>query len=164
MRWNKRWMDYGKCWFYKSIINKKKKKSLDSKNGIKELKVHTWLKYYPWKELSQKTLPAPFIPEKIDNFDKKYCENIDEISEETQIRYEKIMLWTNFNTAFSDIYFNKKEMKRNEDIKDESNENESSEEENSSNSNANENNIIKEIIHDKEYEKNIIKDNKKKMK
>ena len=62
--------------------------------------------------MSNKTLPAPFIPEKIDNFDKKYCESI----EETQLRYEEIMLCTNFNTAFSDFYFNKNEIKRNNDI------------------------------------------------
>ncbi len=41
---------------------------LGSKVGTKEMKEHPWLKYYPWKELENITLPAPFIPEKRDNF------------------------------------------------------------------------------------------------
>ena len=115
--------------FINGLLIRKEKKRLGSLKGIKELKEHPWLKFYPWKELSNKTLPAPFIPEKIDNFDKKYCESIDEISEDTQIRYEEIMLCTHFNTAFSDFYFNKNECDRNDNIKNESEENEDTEEE-----------------------------------
>ena len=135
--------------FINGLLMRKEKKRLGSKNGIKELKEHPWLKYYPWKELSNKTLPAPFIPEKIDNFDKKYCESIDEISEETQLRYEEIMLCTHFNTAFSDFYFNKNETKRNNDIKDDSEEND-----NNNNEEKIENNEKSEI------KKNIINSGK----
>ena len=143
--------------FINGLLMRKEKKRLGSKNGIKELKEHPWLKYYPWKELSNKTLPAPFIPEKIDNFDKKYCESIDEISEETQLRYEEIMLCTHFNTAFSDFYFNKNETKRNNDIKDDSDENDNKEsEEKTENSNKGENNKKNEKKDD-EKEKNEIK-------
>ena len=102
--------------FINSLLIRKEKKRLGTIKGIKELKEHPWLKYYPWKDLSNKVLPAPFIPEKIDNFDKKYCESIDEISEETQIRYEEIMLCTHYNTAFEDFYFNKNEVNRNNDF------------------------------------------------
>ena len=28
--------------------------------GINELKIHSWLKYYPWYMLYKKTLPSPF--------------------------------------------------------------------------------------------------------
>ena len=143
--------------FINGLLMRKEKKRLGSKNGIKELKEHPWLKYYPWKELSNKTLPAPFIPEKIDNFDKKYCESIDEISEETQLRYEEIMLCTHFNTAFSDFYFNKNETKRNNDIKDDSDENDNKEsEEKTENSNKGENKKNTEKKDD-EKEKNEIK-------
>ena len=141
--------------FINSLLIRKEKKRLGSKNGIKELKVHAWLKYYPWKELSQKTLPAPFIPEKIDNFDKKYCESIDEISDETQLRYEEIMLCTHFNTAFTEFYFDKNEAKRDNDIKDDSYENENSEEENTNNSESNKDNKKKENINDKNKDKKI---------
>ena len=140
--------------FINSLLIRKEKKRLGSKNGIKELKVHAWLKYYPWKELSQKTLPAPFIPEKIDNFDKKYCESIDEISDETQLRYEEIMLCTHFNTAFTEFYFNKNETKRIDDIKDDSYDNENSEPENTNNNESNENKE-KDIFDEKENEKII---------
>jgi hypothetical protein len=102
--------------FINQLLQRKVKKRLGSSNGIKELKKHDWMKYYPWKELSTKSLPAPFIPEKMDNFDKKYCESIDEISEETQVRYEEIMLCTHYNTAFDDFYFNKNEVNRNDDF------------------------------------------------
>ena len=141
--------------FINSLLIRKEKKRLGSKNGIKELKVHAWLKYYPWKELSQKALPAPFIPEKIDNFDKKYCESIDEISDETQLRYEEIMLCTHFNTAFTEFYFNKNETKRIDDIKDDSYDNENSEPENTNNNESNENKE-KDIFDEKENEKIII--------
>ena len=135
--------------FINSLLVRKEKKRLGSIKGIKELKEHPWLKYYPWKDLSNKVLPAPFIPEKIDNFDKKYCESIDEISEETQIRYEEIMLSTHFNTAFCDFYFNKNECERNNDIKDESEENENTEEESV---NVSESIYNKEISIEKEKE------------
>ena len=98
--------------FINSLLQRNEKKRLGYSQGIKELKEHPWLKYYPWKDLAKKNLPAPFIPENTDNFDKKYCESIDEISNETQIRYDEIALCTHFNTVFEDFYFNKNEVKR----------------------------------------------------
>ncbi len=62
--------------FINCLLQRKPEESLGSKKGIKDLKEHLWLKYYPWNELQEKTLPAPFIPEKKDNFDKHYCEGI----------------------------------------------------------------------------------------
>ena len=47
------------------------------------------MKYFPWDKLINKELESPFIPEKKDNFDKKYCEAVDSINIETKIRYEK---------------------------------------------------------------------------
>ena len=98
--------------FINSLLQRNEKKRLGYSQGIKELKEHPWLKYYPWKDLAKKNLPAPFIPENTDNFDKKYCESIDDISNETQMRYEEIALCTHFNTVFEDFYFNKNEVKR----------------------------------------------------
>ena len=79
--------------FINSLLQRKESKRLGFKNGIKgceELMKHIWLRYYPWLELKNKTLLAPFIPDPKDNFDKVYCESVDKISEETQIRYEEI--------------------------------------------------------------------------
>ena len=39
--------------------------------GVQELKEHPWLKYFPWSELLAKSIEAPFVPERKDNFDKK---------------------------------------------------------------------------------------------
>ena len=115
--------------FINKLLMRKVKQRLGSTNGIKELKKHPWMKYYPWKELSEKKLPAPFIPERIDNFDKKYCESIDEISDETQLRYDEIVLKTHFNTAFIDFYFDKNEKKESKNENEEKFENNEEEEE-----------------------------------
>ena len=93
--------------FINKLLERKQEKRLGSKNGVKELMTHPWLKYYPWEELKEKSLPPPFIPEQSDNFDKKYCESIEKISEETKIRYEEIFLSTTYRNAFVDFYFNK---------------------------------------------------------
>ena len=80
-------------------------------NGAKELIEHPWLKYYPWDDLQTKTLPAPFIPENRDNFDKRYCEAVDKISEETRAKYEEILCGNTIKKAFVNFFFNKEERK-----------------------------------------------------
>lgn len=37
-----------------------------------KLNNHPWLKHFDWKALHNRTLEAPFIPPKIDNYDSKY--------------------------------------------------------------------------------------------
>lgn len=44
-------------------------------NGAHEVKNHPWLKDFPWDDLMNKRIKAPFIPPKEDNFDQK---NINE--------------------------------------------------------------------------------------
>lgn len=43
--------------------------------GYHEIKNHPWLKDFPWDDLNNKRLRAPFIPPQEDNFDQK---NINE--------------------------------------------------------------------------------------
>ena len=74
--------------FFNKLLQRKPELRLGHK-GIWELKQHRWMKYFPWDKLINKELEAPFIPEKKDNFDKKYCEAVDSINIETKIRYEK---------------------------------------------------------------------------
>ena len=74
--------------FFNKLLQRKPELRLGYK-GIWELKQHRWMKYFPWDKLINKELEAPFIPEKKDNFDKKYCEAVDSINIETKIRYEK---------------------------------------------------------------------------
>ena len=75
--------------------------------GIFELKEHPWFKYYPWDDLVNKTLPSPFVPEKKDNFDKRYCESVDRTGEETKMRYEEIILEGEYQKVFTKFFYNK---------------------------------------------------------
>ena len=43
--------------------------------GAHEVKNHPWLRDFPWDDLTNKRIKAPFIPPKEDNFDQK---NINE--------------------------------------------------------------------------------------
>ena len=98
--------------FINLLLQRKVEKRLGSKGGSKgadELMKHLWLKYYPWNELKNKTLSAPFIPEPKDNFDKLYCESIDKISEETQLRYEEIYCSSHFKKVFVNFFYNEDE-------------------------------------------------------
>ena len=87
--------------------------------GINELKIHPWLKYYPWEMLYNKSLPSPFIPENKDNFDRRYCESSDVITEETKLRYEEILMDDIYKTAFKSFYYNSddEEFKKNNNLK-----------------------------------------------
>jgi len=93
--------------FINKLLERNKESRLGANNGVQELKEHQWLKYYPWDELEKKVLPAPFIPEQIDNFDKSYCESEEKITENTKIRYKKIYSSLEYKTAFVDFFFNK---------------------------------------------------------
>ena len=98
--------------FINLLLQRKEDKRLGSHGGSKgaeELMKHLWLKYYPWNELKNKALSAPFIPEPKDNFDKLYCESIDKISEETQLRYEEIYCSSHFKKVFLNFFYNEDE-------------------------------------------------------
>ena len=93
--------------FINKLLERNKDLRLGANKGFQELKEHQWLKYYPWDELEQKILPAPFVPEEIDNFDKSYCESEEKITQETKLRYKKIYSSNTYKIAFVDFYFNK---------------------------------------------------------
>ena len=98
--------------FINRLIERKPELRLGHKNGIQELKDHFWLRYYPWKDLEDKILPGPFIPEKRNNFDKRYCEGIEQIGDTTLIRYEQIALRDDYITAFANFYYNRDEKEK----------------------------------------------------
>jgi len=56
--------------------------------GAAEVKEHLWFKNFKWKDLYSKNLPSPFIPTGTDNFDAKYCNQNERITEQTRLRYE----------------------------------------------------------------------------
>ena len=73
--------------------------------GALEVKENAWLKYYQWKDLYEKKLEAPFIPQQGDNFDQKYCGNDNKIDQETKIRYEMILKDPLYKDAFLNFTF-----------------------------------------------------------
>ena len=73
--------------------------------GVQELKEHPWLKYFPWSELLAKSIEAPFVPERKDNFDKRYCEAPDKIGMETRMRYAGYKHDRNFEHMFYNFTF-----------------------------------------------------------
>ena len=92
--------------FINQLLERRPQFRLGNDEGVSELKEHPWLKYYPWKELENKELPAPFIPDQNDNYDKKYCESVEVLTEETKMRYKKIYDSSKYKNAFKDFYFN----------------------------------------------------------
>ena len=99
--------------FINKLLIREPENRLGYKN-INELKEHPWLKYYPWSLIKDKKLPSPFIPENKDNFDKRYCENIEKIGEETNNRYQEILVNSEekMDKLFINFYFDENEDKR----------------------------------------------------
>ena len=86
--------------FINRCLKRKESKRLGFVGGVKELKNHIWYKNYDWEKLYNKTLIAPFIPPKGGNFDKKYCEAIEKLSQETIERYQAYRSKKNFEHLF----------------------------------------------------------------
>ena len=81
--WSKESMD-----FINQLLQRKPKKRLGY-NGIGEIKNHSWMKDINWDLLFNKKIEAPFVPPtNKENFDKRYCEGVDNVGEETIERYE----------------------------------------------------------------------------
>ena len=100
--WSKDFMD-----FINELIKRKPEDRL-GKNGIDEIKKHPWLKYFNWKDLYLMKIKAPFIPPESDNFDSKYCNMEEIISEEEQIKYKNIMNSIRYKFIFEDYkYYNR---------------------------------------------------------
>ena len=74
-------------------------------NGIEELKEHRWLKEFKWEEVRKRTLKAPFIPKKGDNFDFRYCNGPEKIGLETEERYRLIKGSQKIKECFLAFYY-----------------------------------------------------------
>ena len=91
--------------FINKLLKRKPNKRLGF-NGIKELKSHIWMRDINWNALKRKELVAPFIPNpNKENFDKKYCENIEEVGRETLSRYKEYKKSDLFLDAFNGYTF-----------------------------------------------------------
>ena len=101
--------------FFNKLLQRKPDIRLGSK-GIWELKQHRWMKYFPWDKLINKEIESPFIPEKKDNFDKKYCEANDSINIETKVRYEKYKNDIDYDNYFINFTFYRIMSENDEDL------------------------------------------------
>ena len=92
--------------FINGLLERKKEKRLGY-NGFKEIKEHSWLINFEWDDLLNKTMQPPFIPPQSDsNYDKKYCNEIEKIGEETQKEYNNIKNKVDYNKYFEDYTCN----------------------------------------------------------
>ena len=86
--------------FINHCLKRKDTRRLGYEGGISELKNHIWFKDFDWDALFNKSLNAPFIPPKGGNFDKKYCEAIENHTEETLERYQQYREKRGFERLF----------------------------------------------------------------
>ena len=98
-------------WSYESVdfinrcLKRKWNKRLGCTNGIAELKNHSWFRHFNWDKLYNKQKKAPFMPKKGGNYDKKYCEAIEKISDTTRERYQKYRNQKNFINLFEEYTY-----------------------------------------------------------
>ena len=81
-------------------------------NGIKEIKEHSWFKNINWEELLNKQMKSPFVPKDGDNFDKRYCEGVENIDTQTKERYQYYKSKSKFRTLFLNYTFIREEDKQ----------------------------------------------------
>ena len=94
--------------FINECLKRKENKRLGFNYGIIELKNHSWFKNFEWNKIYNKIMPSPFIPKKEGNYDKKYCEGPDKISQKTLERYQSYYQRDDYNIIFNGytyIYF-----------------------------------------------------------
>ena len=90
--------------FINKMLYRKPSKRLGS-NGILEIKNHPWFKDFNWGDLYKKTMISPFIPKSEDNFDKKYCEAVENIDTLTREKYSYYMSSDKYKIAFNNYTF-----------------------------------------------------------
>ena len=77
-------------------------------HGAREVKEHKWFKNFPWKDLYNFKLQAPFVPPDSDNFDHKYCNEVENQGLKTKERFAEIKIKESYRTIFKDyLYFNR---------------------------------------------------------
>ena len=70
---------------------------------------------YLWNHGIKGKLIAPYIPPNNDNFDYKYCNEVEKQGLKTRERFAEIMIKDNYKTIFNDyLYFNRTNLKAHE--------------------------------------------------
>ena len=86
--------------FINNCLKRKESKRLGYTHGVIELKNHPWFTDWDWDSLLNKQMLAPFVPKKSGNYDKKYCEGVEKVSETTLERYQSYLNKRNFKHIF----------------------------------------------------------------
>ena len=91
--------------FINALIQRKVENRLGY-NGINEIKNHPWfLNDFNWEEFILQKMEPPFIPNIGDNFDRKYCEQKEEIGQETELVYQEIKCGKDYGSIFENYTF-----------------------------------------------------------
>ena len=107
--------------FINRLLQRKPGKRLGT-HGASEVKNHIWFKNYNWNDLYNKKLIAPYIPSNEDNFDYKYCNNVEKQGLKTKERYAEIAISDNYKTIFNSyLYFNRNDLKNKKEENDNNN-------------------------------------------
>ena len=85
--------------FINMLLMRKPEKRLGFKS-IDEIKTHPWLKTFPWKSLYDKKITSPYVPDKKENYDKKYCTAIEKEDLDVKTRYEQYRSNKNYTSIF----------------------------------------------------------------
>ena len=71
-----------------------------------EVKTHPWLSSINFVDLIKKKIISPFLPRRNhDNYDKKYCQEIEEIGIDTNLRYEEYRINEKYPEIFAGFTF-----------------------------------------------------------
>ncbi len=96
--------------FINKLLRRKSKERL-GKNGILEVKEHSWLRGIQWQDIYKKDVMTPFIPKEGDNFDSNYCNRQDQYDKQA---YDYYLTKINNETFFQKFYFNYYDIKNRE--------------------------------------------------
>ena len=104
--------------FINKLLKKQPNLRLGSR-GIDEIKSHSWLKYFNWKDLYLHKMTPPFVPSEYleNNYNVQYCNMVEKIGVNTQERYKKIKAMESYPQIFAQFTnFNRyaEEMKKNQ--------------------------------------------------
>ena len=91
--------------FINKLIQRKPKKRLGY-NDINDIKQHKWFADFDWNSLQNLSIKSPYIPKRVDNFDKKYCGAIDKIGNETLERYNQYLMDDQYEFKFIKFSYN----------------------------------------------------------
>ena len=95
-------------WSYDAadFINKLLQRKPANRLGLrsaKEVREHSWIKKYRWRDLYNKKIVPTFFPPQGDNFDKKYCNQEDKITPAMKLKYEKYLMDPLYQNAFENF-------------------------------------------------------------